>query len=220
MFDYYVLKPCAWHTSLHDSSASIHVRGHQKAHLPERSTHPSKVKECRVLLALTLRPDITYLAFNFKWMIFIKISHTYIYIYTSLQLSTIMGERIHSPGRHREPERRPIHAIQLHCSIFSSILDSNCAASGGLLWTSTGHLVTCWNWNRPPCFCLQYLKWEKWKSRTKSKLMISFSVIDVVCLPLTSSGVRKFLTWVTVEVHEHTLPAFCIDCDWDDLTTF
>lgn len=81
MFDYYVLKPCAWHTSLHDSSASIHVRGHQKAHLPERSTHPSKVKECRVLLALTLRPDITYLAFNFKWMIFIKISHTYIYIY-------------------------------------------------------------------------------------------------------------------------------------------
>lgn len=44
-------------------------------------THPSKVKECRVFLALTLRPDIPYLAFNFKWMIFIKILCLYIYIY-------------------------------------------------------------------------------------------------------------------------------------------
>ena len=138
-------------------------------------THPSKVKECRVFLALTLRPDIPYLAFNFKWMIFIKLFCIYIYIYI-ITLS-IMGARIHSPGRHREPERRPIHAIQLHCSIFSSILDSNCAASGGLLWTSTGHLVTCWNWNRPPCFCLQYLKWENGNQEQKTSWWYCFLLL-------------------------------------------
>ena len=44
-------------------------------------THPSKVKGCRVFLAPTLRPDIPYLAFNFKWMIFIKYLYRYIYIY-------------------------------------------------------------------------------------------------------------------------------------------
>lgn len=216
MFDYFVLKPCTWHTSLHDSSASVHVKGHQEAHFPSRSTHPSKVKECRVFLALTLRPTFhTWHSISNQWysldihlIKYIYISNHYIIhdhgcknSFTRSQPWTWTTSDPCDPTSLLDLSKHP--RLQL-CSEWRLTLMS---------WTSTGHLVTCWNWNRPLCFCLQYLKWEKWKVRTENKLMISFSVIDVVCLPLTSSGVRKFLTWVAVEVHEHTLPTFCIDCE-------